>query len=111
MMGLGGRQLSQNREKDMEIGMLWFDNDRKASIPSKVEKAAQYYHQKYGVNPDLCYVHPKTVKGKKVGKKRSIKINGQDSLIIGKILVLKNDKVLPDHFWIGKGAGKLNSDG
>lgn len=95
----------------MEIGMLWFDNDKKASIPSKVEKAARYYHQKYGVNPDLCYVHPKTVKGQKIGKKRSWKTNGQDSLKIGKILVLKNEKVLPDHFWIGKGAGKLNLDG
>ncbi len=91
--------------------MLWFDNDKKASIPSKVEKAARYYHQKYGVNPDLCYVHPKTVKGEKVGKKRSQKMAGQDSLQIGKILVLKNEKVLPDHFWIGKGAGKLNSGG
>ena len=95
----------------MEIGMLWFDNDKKASIPSKVEKAARYYHQKYGVNPDLCYVHPKTVKGQKVGKKRVLKGNGQDSLKIGKILVLKNEKVLPDHFWIGKGAGKINLDG
>jgi len=95
----------------MEIGMLWFDNDKKASIPSKVEKAARYYHQKYGVNPDLCYVHPKTVKGEKAGKKRSPKMAGQDSLQIGKILVLKNEKVLPDHFWIGKGAGKLNSGG
>ena len=91
--------------------MLWFDNDKKASIPSKVEKAARYYHQKYGVNPDLCYVHPKTVKGEKAGKKRSQKMAGQDSLQIGKILVLKNEKVLPDHFWIGKGAGKLNSGG
>lgn len=95
----------------MEIGMLWFDNDKKASIPSKVEKAARYYHQKYGVNPDLCYVHPKTVKEEKGGKKRSQKMGGGDSLQIGKILVLKNEKVLPDHFWIGKGAGKLNSGG
>jgi hypothetical protein len=95
----------------MEIGMLWFDNDKKASIPSKVEKAARYYHQKYGVNPDLCYVHPKTVRGAKVGQQRSRKNEGGDSLKIGKILVLKNEKVLPDHFWIGKGAGKLSSGG
>ena len=85
----------------MDIGMLWFDNDKKTSIPNKVEKAAQYYHKKYGVNPDLCYVHPKMVKadsGKRNGKKRSG--NGKP-LKIGRILVLKNEKVLPDHFWIG----------
>ena len=34
----------------MDIGMLWFDNDKKSSIPSKVEKAARYYQKKYGKN-------------------------------------------------------------
>ena len=94
----------------MEIGMLWFDNDKKTSIPSKVEKAARYYEKKYGVNPDLCYVHPKTVKGKIGENGKSKKAVEQDSITIGKILVLKNEKVLPDHFWIGKGANTLSSD-
>jgi hypothetical protein len=95
----------------MEIGMLWFDNDKKASIPSKVEKAAKYYHKKYGVIPDLCYVHPKTVKGRKKGTGNSPKAASQESLKIGKILVLKNEKIQPDHFWIGKGAADLSLDG
>jgi len=95
----------------MEIGMLWFDNDKKASIPSKVEKAARYYQKKYGVNPDLCYVHPKTVKGENGGVKRSRSASGCETFKIGKILVLKNEKVLPDHFWIGKGADSLSSGG
>jgi hypothetical protein len=82
----------------MDIGMLWFDNDRKSSIPSKVERAARYYQKKYGVNPNLCYVHPKTVKGEKKRTKRGIE---GKPIKIGKVLVLKNEKVLPDHFWIG----------
>lgn len=94
----------------MEIGMLWFDNDKKASIPSKVEKAARYYEQKYGVDPDLCYVHPKTIRGEKGENGKSRKAAEQDSLRIGKIQVLKNEKVLPDHFWIGKGGESLSSD-
>lgn len=85
----------------MDIGMLWFDNDRKTSIPSKVEKAARYYQKKYGVNPDLCYVHPKMVSGGKGFKKGKKKSANGNPMIIGKILVLKNEKVLPDHFWIG----------
>ena len=85
----------------MEIGMLWFDNDRKSSIPKKVERAARYYHQKYGVDPDLCYVHPKTVKSEKTARKKSTKAGKGKPLKIGKVLVLKNEKVLPDHFWIG----------
>jgi len=85
----------------MDIGMLWFDNDKKSSIPSKVEKAARYYQKKYGKNPDVCYVHSKMVKGENGKKNGSKKIAGGNPLKIGKILVLKNDKVLPDHFWIG----------
>ncbi len=85
----------------MEIGMLWFDNDQKTSIPSKVERAAQYYRKKYGKNPNLCYIHPKMDNGKKTKKNGSKKIPGQDALKIGKVLILKNEKVLPDHFWIG----------
>lgn len=95
----------------MDIGMLWFDNDKKASIPSKVEKAARYYQKKYGVIPDLCYVHPRTVKTAMGGKNHSQKTTGQEPIKIGKILVFKDEKVLPDHFWIGKGAGKINSGG
>jgi hypothetical protein len=85
----------------MDIGMLWFDNDKKASIPSKVERAARYYQKKYGKNPDVCYVHPKMVKGEN-GRNNGSKMSaGSHPLKIGTILVLKNDKVLPDHFWIG----------
>ena len=88
----------------MEIGMLWFDNDKGTSIPNKVKKAAQYYQKKYGVSPDLCYVHPKTVGGAN-GKNKTSKNRVQvDQLKIGKIKVLKNKKILPDHFWIGVGT-------
>jgi len=85
----------------MDIGMLWFDNDKKSSIPSKVEKAARYYQKKYGKKPDVCYVHPKMVKGENGKKYGSNKVAGENAIKIGKVMVLKNDKVLPDHFWIG----------
>ena len=81
----------------MDIGMLWFDNDQMTSIPNKVERAARYYQKKYGVNPDICYVHPKMVKGED-GSKKEIK---KDPIKIGEILLLINEMVLPDHFWIG----------
>lgn len=81
----------------MDIGMLWFDNDKKTSIPDKVERAAQYYQKKYGVNPDICYVNPKMVKGEG-GSNKEVK---KDQIKIGEILLLINDMVLPDHYWIG----------
>jgi hypothetical protein len=94
----------------MEIGMLWFDNDKKASIPNKVEKAARYYHKKYGVNPDLCYMHPQMYPGGN-GKNGSSRKKGvQNPLKIGQITVLENEQVMPDHLWIGisGGNGKLS---
>ena len=81
----------------MDIGMLWFDNDQKTSIPNKVERAARYYQKKYGVNPDICYVHPKMVNGGDDSKKEIKK----DQIKMGNILLLMNEMVLPDHFWIG----------
>ncbi len=97
----------------MDIGMLWFDNDQKTSIPTKVERAALYYQKKYGIIPDLCYVHPKMVNGEKGTKKESLIAPDQDQLKIGKILVLINEMVLPDHFWIGLKTveDRLNLDG
>ena len=81
----------------MDIGMLWFDNDQKTSVPKKVKRAAQYYQKKYGVNPNICYVHPIMVKGENGSKKQTKK----DPIKIGEILLLINEMVLPDHFWIG----------
>jgi hypothetical protein len=90
----------------MEIGMLWFDNDKKSSIPSKVERAARYYHKKYGVNPNLCYIHPQMVGSGKGGDNKSSKPAESKSLQIGEVLVLINEKILPDHFWIGIGTAE-----
>ena len=90
----------------MEIGMLWFDNEKGTSIPNKVEKAARYYQKKYGVSPDLCYVHPKTVKSENGKNKKHKNETGTGQLKIGKIQVLKNKKILPDHFWIGVGTSE-----
>jgi len=86
--------------------MLWFDNDKGTSIPNKVEKAARYYQKKYGVSPDLCYVHPKMVKTENGKKKKNKKKAESEQIKIGKILVLKNKKILPDHFWIGVGTAE-----
>ena len=42
----------------MYTGMLWFDNDAKAELKLRVERAAEYYRRKYGQQPNLCFVHP-----------------------------------------------------
>ena len=70
----------------MHTGMLWFD-DSSATLNSKIQKAADYYHKKYGRLPDLCLVHPNMLKDTKVDA--------------GKITIRPYRPVLPGHIWIG----------
>ncbi len=71
----------------MNIGMLWFDNDTKADLATKIQRAANYYHNKYGRAPNLCLVHPKTL-GSNIYKGNGIEVKTTRS-------------VLPNHFWLG----------
>jgi hypothetical protein len=79
----------------MKIGMLWFDNDPKADLKVKIERAASYYSKKYGQSPNLCFIHPSMApapngngNGSAAGRSLPIEIR-------------TNRSVLPNHFWIG----------
>ena len=71
----------------MNTGMLWFDNDPKTALAAKIERAVDYYRQKYGRDPNLCLIHPTAWE----------KENPQT----GKIVVRPYRPVLPGHLWIG----------
>ena len=71
----------------MNIGMLWFDNDTKSDLKTKVYRAADYYHRKYGKAPNLCFVHPSMVSN------IAWQPNG--------IELRTTRSVLPNHFWLG----------
>jgi len=80
----------------MNIGMLWFDNDSKSDLVSKVTRAASYYTGKYGDQPNICFIHPTTVNDQPT-------INTQDQKFqAGEIEVRLTNSVLPHHFWIGR---------
>jgi hypothetical protein len=72
----------------MKTGMLWFDNDPKVDLQAKIARAADYYRKKYGIKPDLCFVHPSMVNEGLPPR------NG--------IEVRTTPLVLPNHLWIGK---------
>jgi hypothetical protein len=74
-------------EAVMNVGMLWFDNDIKSEIKTKIKRAAVYYQKKYGQVPNLCYVHPSMVSGE------AARADG--------IEIRTTKSVLPHHFWIG----------
>lgn len=98
----------------MNVGMLWFDNDPKAEITVKIERAASYYRNKYGANPTLCFVHPSMLpeeafpssapqngNGGETGKADAMPKQGWKSKGIE---VRSTRSVLPNHFWIGINA-------
>jgi hypothetical protein len=95
----------------MNIGMLWFDNDPKVNLDTKIERAAMYYAKKYGKNPTLCFVHPSMLANsasrdehpENAGASSTIQIK---NISVQGIEVRSNRSVLPNHFWIGvNGAG------
>jgi hypothetical protein len=75
----------------MNVGMLWFDNDIKSDLFTKISRAATYYQGKYGTKPNICFVHPSMAQ-----------IKSDDQIIkAGEIEVRLTKSVLPHHFWIG----------
>ncbi len=76
----------------MDTGMLWYDNDAHTSLTVKIERAADYYHKKYGETADTCLINSSSLGDgeSKLEKK------------VGKVVVRANHSVLPGHFLIGK---------
>lgn len=70
----------------IQEGLLWFDDDPARSIADKVSRAVQRYQQKYGHNPDVCYVHPGQMP--------------EHELSVGPVKVLTAPTVLLHHFWL-----------
>jgi hypothetical protein len=71
----------------MKTGMLWFDNDPKADLVTKINRAADYYARKYGQKPSICFVHPTMLTG--------------DTPHALDIEIRPNRQVLPNHLWMG----------
>jgi hypothetical protein len=88
----------------MKIGMLWFDNDPKCELPGKIERAATYYHKKYGRRPDLCFVHPCMVNSNGSTEKKDAE-TAEPLLMAGNVAVHTTRSVLPNHLWIGINNG------
>lgn len=70
----------------MNVGMLWLDADQVRSLDEKVNRAAEYYREKYGRLPDLCYVNNKMLAEEKN---------------IGQLEIKPVKNVQVNHFWLG----------
>lgn len=70
----------------MNVGMMWLDSDKNRTLDEKVQRAVEYYQDKYGTTPELCLVNNKLI---------------AESRKIGAIKVEAARNVLPNHFWLG----------
>lgn len=72
----------------MSVGMMWFDGNHRRPLHERMERAVDYYQSKYGLNPNLLFLHPATAGDESIGQ-------------LGQVEVRTSRTVLPDHFWIG----------
>jgi len=83
----------------MDIGMLWFDNDKQADLNIKVKRAVTYYQKKYGQKPNICFVNPCMIPTNGNGAHPS-NTKGTQNRSDG-IEIKESPTMLPNHFWIG----------
>jgi len=69
----------------MFAGFMYYDNDPKADLKTKVLRLAERYAARFGKTPNVCHVHPSLVPA----------TNG-----IG-IEVKGMREVMPNYFWFG----------
>lgn len=42
----------------MQVGLLWFDDDKQRPAAEKIAQAARRYREKFGRPPTICFVNP-----------------------------------------------------
>jgi len=86
----------------MDIGMLWFDNDKKSDYEAKIERAATYYRNKYGKAPNLCFVHPCMIPVNGSPETNQHNLTSDNPSLKSQGVEIRTSKtMLPNHFWIG----------
>jgi hypothetical protein len=80
----------------MNVGMLWFDADGTVTVADKIARAAAYYQAKYGRQPNVCFLHPRT-------------LGESHPAGIGRMDIQTSISVLPDHYWLGVRDEKLEA--
>ena len=72
----------------MRSGLLWYNNSNKSLLDS-ITDAATRYQAKFGIAPNICFVHP-----------RDLPADSTDATKYGLTLLAK-PTILPHHLWLG----------
>lgn len=71
----------------MQIGLLWYDDD-KTELAVKISQAVKRYRERFGAEPNVCYVNPKSL--------------ASCEQRVEEIAVRTSSRVLKHHLWIGQ---------
>ena len=77
----------------MQMGLLWFDSDPNRDIAAKALDAARRYRERFGAQPDTCYVNSGAL-----NEERWIPAGGAGD---PGLRVIPANHILAHHFWIG----------
>ena len=70
----------------MKQGMLWYDSQSAKDFDNRLKLALAYFTEKYGFQPECCFVHPDMLKHAP---------NSENT-----IKIIADEKVLRNHFWM-----------
>jgi hypothetical protein len=82
----------------MKEGLLWYDDNPGRDLAAKIGPAVRRYRQKFGVAPNVCYVHASALAS--AGSPRPGG-NGHERQVDG-VRVAPLPSVLRHHFWVGR---------
>jgi len=71
----------------MQMGMLWFDNEKGRELAEKVRAACGYYEGKYGQKPNHCVVHTDMLDGEEM-ETEGVRVSG-------------STQMQRNHLWVG----------
>lgn len=80
----------------MKEGLLWYDDNPGCDLAAKIGPAVRRYRQKFGVAPNVCYVHASTL-----AAASGPGGNGHEREVSG-VRVAPLPSVLRHHFWVGR---------
>lgn len=89
----------------MNVGLLWHDDSQKP-LEQIVAQAAQRYRERFGRDPNVCYVHPSDMPADAVGENIEMQVELRGCLTVEtadgvKVQLQPSPRILRFHYWIG----------
>ncbi len=92
----------------MDFGLLWHDGDAARSLEEKISRAARRYREKYGREPNTCYVHAGAAADQpSSGSHRLCQLKEPG----GTVRVVWASNMPLHHFWLGESRKGTAGDG